>query len=175
MKITAFLLFLAVTTTVYAINEKTIKIEPITTFHKLLDDIASDPKYTDRILDSFGKYQKLYCEPESIEDSKIEAASKCDPSINFPIAHKCAEETYKARKIMTWSERRKTECAMGPTFDDIEREIKLCISKESKAQNFTIPEPISPEEIKTKTKDEIAEKAFSIIGEIHTCFGKTLA
>ena len=175
MKIEAFLLFLAVTTSVSASNETTIEIVPITTFHKLLNDVASDPKYTDKALDSFNKYQKLYCEPESIEDSKIEAASKCDPSINFPIAHKCAEETFKARKIMTWSERRKTECAQGPTLDDIEREIKLCISKESQAQNFKIPEPISLEEIKTKTKDEIAEKVFSIVGEIHTCLEKSLA
>ena len=175
MKTTAFLLFFALTTSVYASNGDKGEVKPITMFHKIWDDLDDNPKYTDKFSVYFSKYDKLYCDPAKIEESKIEAASKCDPSINFPIAHKCAEETYKARKIMTWSERRKTECAMGPTFDDIEREIKLCISKESKAQNFTIPEPISPEEIKTKTKDEIAEKAFSIIGEIHTCFGKTLA
>ena len=174
MKITVFLLFLAVTTSVYAANNETTGVESITTFHKTLEDIGSDPKYADKFLD-FAAQFKAFCEPETIEDSKIEAASKCDPSTNFPIAHKCAEETYKARKIMTWNERRKTECAEGETSEDIEREVDLCISKESKAQNFTIPQLISPEEIKTKTKDQIAEKVISIVKEIQTCLGKSLA
>ena len=174
MKMKALLIFFAVTTSAFAANEETTGVESITTFHKALEDVAADPKYADKFLDFVTQY-KAFCEPESIEDSKIEAASKCDPSINFPIAHKCAEETYKARKIMTWNERRKVECAQEQTYEDIEREVDLCISKESNAQNFTIPQIISPEEVKTKTKDQIAEKVISVVKEMQTCLGKSLA
>ena len=175
MKTTAFLLFFALTTSVYASNGDKGEVKPITMFHKIWDDLDDNPKYTDKFSVYFSKYDKLYCDPAKIEESKIEAASKCDPSINFPIAHECADKIYKAKKIMTWNERRKAECSDDPKFDDVDREINNCITKEIKAKNFKIPEPISPEEIKTMTKDQLAKKVISVVGEMQKCLEKSLA
>ena len=175
MKMKALLIFFAVTTSVYASNKENAEVEPITVFHKIWDDLDSDPKYTDKFSTYFAKYDKLYCDPAKIEDSKIEAASKCDPSINFPIAHECADKVYKAKKIKTWNERRKAECSDDPKFDDVDREINNCILKEIKAKNFKIPEPIPPEEVKTLKRDQLAKKVFSIVGNMQKCLEKSLA
>ena len=132
-------------------------------------------KYIEKMKVSFGKLRKTYCDPPQVDDKKIEAASKCDPTTNFDIAHKCADQAFKAKKAQTWNDRRKIECQGGQPLEDIDHDIKDCTVEQAKVKNFKIPEVIPSESLKTMSHEQIIEKIISITDQMQSCLEKSLA
>ena len=167
-----FLVVFAVIASVNAINPV---LDGETAGAHALEDIGAPAKYVEKMKVSFGKLRKAYCSPAVVDDKKIEAASKCDPTTNFDIAHKCMDKVFKAKKLQTWNEKRKAECLGGAALEDIDHEVKDCTAEQVKAQNFKVPEPIAPESLKTMSHEQIIQKIMSITDQIQSCLEKSLA
>ena len=143
-----------------------------TTGAHAMEDIGAPKPWIEKMKTSFSRLRKLYCDPDKLDDKKIQAVHKCDPTTNFDISHQCEQEAFQGKSL---NDRRKFECKGGDAMNEIDHHIKDCIHRKAQESKTKLPEAIPTQEIKTMTHDQFMERIVKITNEIQSCLEKAVA
>lgn len=137
-----------------------------------MEDMGAPALWVEKMKSSFSKLRKSYCSPPTLDDKKILAVQKCDPTTNFEIAHKCHDDAFKGK---TLNERRKFECQGGNARIELDHHIQDCIHKKVQETKSKTPQPIPMEEIRKMSHEQLVQRVQKMIDQIQSCLEKAVA